>query len=177
MPRTGDDIPAMRPTARPATLADMPTVARFAAKLVRLHHALDPQRFMCMEPLEPGYERWLTRELLNPDVVVVVAEQDGAVVGYAYGRLEDRDWNALLDAHGALHDVYVDETARAGGAGAALVEAACARLSAMGAPRVVLHTAAQNTAAQRLFAKHGFRSTMIEMTRELSSAPSADEPE
>ncbi|APR81327.1 Histone acetyltransferase HPA2 [Minicystis rosea] len=155
------------PTIRPAARADMPAVARLAAKLVRFHHALDPHRFMCMEPLEPGYERWLTRELGDPEAVIVVAEREGVVIGYAYGRVEERNWNALLDAHGALHDVFVDEAARARGVGEALVESVCARLRALGAPRVVLHTATQNVAAQKLFAKMGFRSTMIEMTREL----------
>ncbi|MFT3775888.1 MAG: GNAT family N-acetyltransferase [Minicystis sp.] len=157
------------PTIRPATRADMPAVARLAARLVRFHHALDPHRFMCLEPIEPGYERWLTHELSDPKAVILVAERDGAPLGYVYGRVEARDWNALLDAHGALHDVFVDETARAAGVGAALVEAICARFTALGAPRVVLHTAVQNTAAQRLFAKAGFRSTMIEMTRDLDS--------
>ncbi|WP_437590782.1 N-acetyltransferase family protein [Sorangium sp. So ce1000] len=157
-------------TARPATRADMPEVARFAAQLVRLHHTLDPHRFLCLEPLEPGYERWLTGELANPSAVIVVAERGGAepaLVGYAYGRREPRDWNSLLDACGALHDIYVAETARRLGAGAILLEAVSARLRALGAPRLVLHTATQNAAAQRLFERFGFRRTMIEMTLEL----------
>lgn len=36
-----------------------------------------------------------------------------------------------------------------------------------GAPRVLLGTAYQNDATQRLFESLGFRRTMIEMTREL----------
>ncbi|KYF77868.1 acetyltransferase [Sorangium cellulosum] len=157
-------------TARPAKRADMSEVARFAAQLVRLHHALDPHRFMCLEPIEPGYERWLTSELANPGATIVVAERGGAepaLIGYAYGRREPRDWNSLLDACGVLHDVYVVEPARQLGAGAILLEAVIARLRAMGAPRVVLHTATQNAAAQRLFERFGFRRTMIEMTLEL----------
>ncbi|XXX78097.1 GNAT family N-acetyltransferase [Sorangium sp. So ce134] len=157
-------------TVRAATRADMPEVARFAAQLVRLHHALDPHRFLCLEVIEPGYERWLTRELENPDATIVVAEQGGAkpaLVGYAYGRREPRDWNSLLDACGALHDIYVAEPARRLGAGAMLLEDVLARLRALGAPRVVLHTATQNAAAQRLFERFGFRRTMIEMTLEL----------
>ncbi|KYF66371.1 GNAT family N-acetyltransferase [Sorangium cellulosum] len=157
-------------TVRPAERADMPAVARFAAQLVRLHHALDPHRFLCPEPIEPGYERWLTGELANPDAAIVVAERSGAepaLVGYAYGRREPRDWNSLLDACGVLHDVYVDEPARRLGAGAVLLDAVIARLRALGAPRVVLHTATQNAAAQRLFERFGFRRTMIEMTLEL----------
>jgi ribosomal protein S18 acetylase RimI-like enzyme len=87
-------------------------------------------------------------------------------VGYAYGRLEERDWNALLDVHGGFHDLWVDEHARGGGAGRALAQALLERLSALGAPRIVLKTAAKNEAAQRLFAALGWRPTMLEMCRE-----------
>lgn len=161
------------PTIRRATAKDMREVARFAARLVRFHHALDPKRFLCDEPLEPGYERWLSQELKTPKAVIVVAEEipeGGArpkVVGYAYGRMETRDWNALLDACGALHDVFVDDGVRGRGVGGALVEAVIQELREMGAPRVVLHTATQNEAAQKLFDRLGFRRTMVEMTREL----------
>ncbi len=161
-------------TVRPATRADLPAVARLAASLVRLHHGFDPDRFLCMEPLEPGYERFLGGELADPHAVILVAVARASapadvgerVVGYTYGRLEPRNWNELLDACGKIHDVYVDELTRGQGAAKALVEAMVARLSSLGAPRVVLLSATPNVAAQRLFAKLGFRSTMVEMTRE-----------
>lgn len=38
-----------------------------------------------------------------------------------------------------------------------------------GAPQIVLSTAEQNESAQRLFARAGFRRTMIEMTREVDA--------
>jgi ribosomal protein S18 acetylase RimI-like enzyme len=44
-----------------------------------------------------------------------------------------------------------------------------ARLGELGAPRVVLMTAAKNDAAQRFFESMGFRRTMIEMTLELGT--------
>jgi len=161
------------PTIRRATRADLPAVARLAAELVRLHHSMDPRRFLCEEPIEPGYERWFRQELQSPKALVLVAERAGengappAILGYAYGRLEARDWNALLDACGWLHDVYVSAEARSSGVGAALVEATARHLKEMGAPRLVLQTAHQNAAAQSLFERLGFRRTMIEMTREL----------
>jgi ribosomal protein S18 acetylase RimI-like enzyme len=46
------------------------------------------------------------------------------------------------------------------------VRETCKRLEAMGAPRVLLLSATQNTEGQALFAKLGFRHTMVEMTRE-----------
>ncbi len=155
---------------RAAQAADLEQVAKLAAKLVRLHHQWDPLRFMIQEPIEDGYRWWLGRELKNERAIVLVASvREGGeerIAGYAYGRLEERDWNALLDVHGALHDILVDEGHRGHGVARALLDAMVARLGEMGAPRVVLHTASQNEAAQRLFREAGFRPTMLEMTRE-----------
>jgi ribosomal protein S18 acetylase RimI-like enzyme len=158
-------------TVRAARDADTPVLGRMGAALARLHHAWDRQRFMLPDDIEEGYRWWLGRELANPDAIVLVAERDGAVVGYAYGRLEERDWNALLDACGGFHDLWVDEPARRTGAGRALAEALVQRFDALGAPRVVLKTATKNEAAQRLFASLGWRPTMLEMTREGSGRP------
>ena len=154
-------------SVRPAEPADLPAVARLAAKLVRMHHAFDPERFLLVEPVEDGYEWWFRRELENKkEAVILVAEEGGTIAGYAYGRLEPRNWNDLLDACGKLHDVYVDEAFRKRGIAEALVTAMIARLEAMGAPRVVLLSASRNEGAQSFFEKLGFRYTMVEMTRE-----------
>jgi ribosomal protein S18 acetylase RimI-like enzyme len=150
---------------RPATEADLPEVARLAGELVRLHHDTDPDRFFLPERVEEGYTWWFTRELRRPGAVILVATVGETIVGYTYGSLEERDWNMLLDVHGALHDVFVASTARRGGAGRALVTATIAALEKLGAPRVVLATMVGNEAAQRLFRACGFRPTMLEMTR------------
>lgn len=155
-------------TLRPARVEDAPVLGRMGGALVRLHHAYDGQRFMTpAQDVESGYQWWLTRELKRPGAVVLVAERDGVVVGYAYATVEGRDWNALLDAHGALHDVWVEEAARKSGVGELLVEEVVRQLRARGVPRVLLMTASQNEAAQRLFARLGWRTTMVEMTREV----------
>ena len=73
---------------------------------------------------------------------------------------------SLRGPAGALYDIVVDPEARAHGVGRRLLDRTLAELAAMGAPRVVLSTAEQNEAAQRLFARVGFRRTMIEMPRE-----------
>jgi ribosomal protein S18 acetylase RimI-like enzyme len=156
---------------RPARTDDLPAIGRLGAALVRHHHSLDPRRFFLAEDLEEGYESFLGGELGRKRSVLIVAEARdeqgaGQVVGYAWGRLDGRDWDNLLDTAGKLHDVYVDPSARALGAGRALCEEMIQRLSALGAPRIVLSTAWGNASAQRLFESLGFRRTMIEMMRE-----------
>jgi GNAT superfamily N-acetyltransferase len=94
------------------------------------------------------------------DLLLFLISQDVA-------GLEPRSWKELRDAAGFIQDVVVDPGARRSGAATLLLEAAIAWLRGRGVPRVMLWTAEQNADAQRLFAKLGFRRTMIEMTREL----------
>jgi ribosomal protein S18 acetylase RimI-like enzyme len=152
---------------RPAQERDLPAIGELAGKLVRQHHGFDAQRFMLIPNVESGYARFFGGELSNPETLILAAELDGSIVGYAYARLEARDWNALLDACGALHDIYVHESARRQGVARRLVEAVREGLRAKGAPRLVLHTASKNQTARAFFAALGFRETMIELTAEL----------
>lgn len=149
------------------TEADLDAVGVLAGRLVRLHERFDPDRYLRLENPERGYARYFRAELTSADAVLLVAEEEGRIVGYAYARMEPRSYNELLDACGKLHDIYVDDDARRRGAGEALLVEVFRRLKDKGAPRVVLLTAVQNEAAQRLFERMGFRRTMIEMTREL----------
>ena len=150
---------------RAATPADLPRIAEMAGELVRMHHAVDPARFLLPERVEEGYAWWLERELAREGAVVLAAMMGDEIVGYAYGTREGRDWNALLDEHGAIHDVFVAAEGRRGGAGRKLVYAMIDELTRRGAPRIVLSTMIANEPAQRLFAACGFRPTMMEMTR------------
>jgi ribosomal protein S18 acetylase RimI-like enzyme len=160
------DTPA--PTTRLATPADLPAIGRLGALLVRMHHDLDPERFIAATPqTEQAYASFLGTQLAEPNVVVLVAEGDGDVLGYAYAGVEGRDYMALRGPAGVLYDIVVEPIRRGRGVGRMLLAATLAALEARGAPRVVLSTAERNEAAQRLFARAGFRRTMIEMTREL----------
>jgi ribosomal protein S18 acetylase RimI-like enzyme len=160
------DTPAV--TIRRAAPADLPAIGRLGALLVRLHHDFDPERFIAATPqTEHGYASFLGTQLDQTDVVVLVAERDGEVLGYTYAGVEGTDYMALRGPAGALYDIVVDPAHRGQGVGRMLLDATLAALGARGAPRVVLSTAERNEPAQRLFARAGFRRTMIEMTREL----------
>jgi ribosomal protein S18 acetylase RimI-like enzyme len=152
---------------RRAVAADGPALGRMGAALMRQHHQFDPARFMLPDGPEAGYEWWLGKEMKSKTAVVLVAEAAGKVIGYAYGRIEDRDWNDLLDKHGGFHDVWVEAGQRGHGAGRLLINELFKTLTDLGATQVVLKTASKNQAAQRLFSNMGWRSTMVEMTRDI----------
>ena len=154
---------------RPAAPADLPAIGRLGALLVRTHHDFDPERFIAATPrTEHGYASFLGTQLEKPNVVVLVAERDGAVIGYTYAGVEGFDYMSLRGPAGVLYDIVVDPAHRGNGVGRMLLDATIAALEARGASQVVLSTAERNESAQRLFDRAGFRRTMIEMTRELT---------
>jgi len=155
---------------RQALRSDLPALARLGAALARAHHDMDPDRFFLVDSLEEGYEWWLGKESRNPRAVVLAAVRRARgrerVVGYAYGRMEPRDWNTLRERCGVGIDLVVEPRARGHGIGGRLVAELLRRLAEKGAPRVVIQVAHRNRAAQRVFAHLGFRPTMLEMTME-----------
>ena len=154
-------------TIRAATREDTPSLGRLGAMLVRSHHDYDPRRFIAATSgTEEGYGSFLGTQIDEPDVVVLVAETGGHVLGYAYAGMEGNNWMSLRGPAGVLHDLVVDPAHRRQGVGRLLLEASLTSLKHMGARQFVLYTAELNEPAQGLFASAGFRRTMVEMTRE-----------
>lgn len=153
---------------RRATPADLPALGVLGAHLMRVHYAFDRRRFLAPagNP-EAGYAHFLGTQIDAADATVLVAERDGAVVGYVYAGIEPFSWKELREAAGFVHDIVVDTAERRTGVAGALMDAAIAWVRAQGVHSVMLWTAAPNDGAQRLFERRGFRRTMIEMTRDL----------
>jgi ribosomal protein S18 acetylase RimI-like enzyme len=150
---------------------DVGAIGRLGALLVREHHDFDPQRFIpATARTETQYGWYLGTQLEEPNIVILVAERDGKVIGYTYSGIEGVDYMALRGPAGVMYDIVVDPDDRQQGVGRLLVDATLEALKSKGAPRVVLSTAEQNAAAQRLFDHAGFRRTMVEMTRELGDS-------
>ena len=155
-------------SVRLARRADAPTLGKLGALLVRTHFDFDPKRFLPVTPqTEERYGAYLASQLDDPDTVLLVAEGEGAIVGYTYATVEGYDYMSLRGPAGVLNDVVVDPSYRGRGIGRMLLDATIDALKARGVPRVVLSTAERNEAAQHLFERSGFRRTMIEMTREV----------
>jgi ribosomal protein S18 acetylase RimI-like enzyme len=169
MSRTGTEFRADTSVViRPAGPGDLPALSRLGALLVQEHHDFDPRRFISATArTELGYASWLGSQLAEPDVIVLVAERVGDVLGYVYGAVEGHDYMSLRGPAGVLHDIVVDPAHRREGVGRLLLDSAVKALESRGVPCIVLWTATRNAPAQRLFERAGFRPTMVEMTRDL----------
>lgn len=161
------------PIVRRATSADLPQIGHLGALLIKEHYDFDPRRFLAAKPeTSAGYAAFLSTQLEAPDKAVLVADDNGNVIGYAYAAVEGYDYMALRGPAGVLHDIIVGPEHRGRGVGRLLLDATLEFFKSRGVPRVVLSTAERNEAAQRLFASMGFRRTMIEMTLELDDPAS-----
>ena len=156
---------------RRATPADLPVIGALGALLLEEHYGFDPRRFLAPGQWTPAdYASYIGAQLDDPDGIVLVADDGGEVIGYAYAVIAGYDYMALRGPAGILHDLIVQPRHRGRGAGRLLTDAILAELRSRGAPRVVLSAAEGNQEAQRFFGSLGFRRTMIEMTRELDDA-------
>lgn len=152
---------------RDMTPEDLDAVSLLAEQLVLLHHSWDTTRFFTTPDVAKGYRRYFQSQLGEQGVLLLTAEVEGVVAGYLFGTLESRDWAKLLDAHGAVHDVFVSAAHRRHGVAQALMVEAKARFAKLGARQVVLYSASANAEGQALFKRLGYRPTMIELTLDL----------
>ena len=151
---------------RRAREGDERKVAEFAMRLFDQHVEYDPERFSTFANAE-GAARFYLSRFETPDSAVFVAEIENEVVGFAYVERDPLNYAELLKNGAWLHDIYVDERARAEGIGRGLISAAAEAAERMGAEKLLLSVAAKNAAAQHVFEKAGFRPTMVEMTLNL----------
>lgn len=153
---------------RAANSLDMTAVGIFGARLLALHHEIDPKRFVGGSAKTPEtYSRYLGEKLSENNSVILVASEEGMIAGYVWGGIEGSDYMALRGPAGVVYDLFVDDAHRRQGVGRNLLEAAVQWLKEHGAQQVLLSTAYKNDDAQRLFVSAGFRSTMVELTRDM----------
>lgn len=148
---------------RRAVAADLPMLAQFGAQLFRQHYEYDARRFFIAEPLAEQHAQFFAQQLDDLAAVVLIAEKDAQVVGYAFVRLEPESFVDASAASVWLHDIYLDATARGAKLGQRLLQAAVAAARSLGSSSLMLSVSPHNTIAQTFFQQQGFRPTMLEM--------------
>ncbi|QIG81669.1 GNAT family N-acetyltransferase [Stakelama tenebrarum] len=144
------------PVLRAARREDGPALGAFAGRVFSevfgtLYAPEDLGRFV-EEAFGPA---GLPAQIASPDYEIRVAEQDGAITGFAkIGPVVfPGDWG---DRTIELHQLYVAAEQRGGGIAPRLMDWALDRGRARGYDRMVLSVYVDNIRAQRFYARYGF---------------------
>jgi len=104
------------------------------------------------------------RELIlaDPRTAILVAEEQGRVLGYAHAQIETNDPVYLPERYGVLVDLIVSEDRRREKIGTRLFEACREWLASRGLGELRLHVPLSASDAQRFFESFGSQQRRIE---------------
>jgi ribosomal protein S18 acetylase RimI-like enzyme len=158
---------------RPGSLADLPALEPLWLSVHHQHAAAMPELAPYVDDQQTWAERSrLYRELLaKPGTILLLAEAGHGLVGYglAHVRPAAGGWTADTWQTGALigeiESLGVLPAYRGQGIGSRLLDELISQLAAAGVPDLVLGVLPGNTAAIRLYQRHGFRPTWNYLSR------------
>lgn len=138
-------------TVRDATTEDVPAIRTIAERGWRAAY----RDILSTETIDAAIESWYDPETLREsvtreDVAYLVAERDGAVLGYVSGRPTEEDGVASLGA------IYVDPDHWQEGVGAALLAAFEDRCRRRGADRIEFRVLSDNDVGKSFYRSQGY---------------------
>ena len=139
-------MPASPVIVRPFKRDDVACVLRLMRGLAVFEAYIDAFRVTESDLIEHGLGD-------NPRFGVLVAEFGRRVIGIAVHYVIP--WTYDLKPTLVLKELFVDETARSLGAGAALIDALKRHAAAIGAPRIEWSVLASNENAKRFYLRQG----------------------
>ncbi|MEU8587654.1 GNAT family N-acetyltransferase [Streptomyces sp. NPDC048664] len=158
---------------RDMTLADCRSVSDIRIRGWRAtYRGFVPQSYLDRLDVDADAERRRARLVEGGDVVNLVAERDGAVVGWAaHGPFQDGE---VRTADGELYALYVEPELLGGGIGHALLSAALRQRAAAGHARMFLWVLNGNVNGRRFYERAGFRADGTEQSFEVDGVAVAE---
>jgi GNAT superfamily N-acetyltransferase len=149
---------------RLAEAADAERIGALLAEMVAYHADLDPQTFRPAEKGAERYARGILDRLRDSDARVLVAEIDGAVVGYVHGVIADITTELFMPLRcGLLADIYLQVAFRRRGLGKLLVERLMLWFRSRGVNQFEWQVSAGNHEALAFWKAIGGETTMLRM--------------
>ena len=152
-------------TVRSAENKDTPELITLAKQIIDMHRELDAyyKPSYAYENFDAEVQSWLE----DKDTRVLVAEEDGKLIGYIRGVVEDAPTFASVKRIGVVYDTFVAEEFRKKGIGKKLFAELLAWFREQGVKNVELNVDARNPAAIALWRKSGFKDYKLRMRLDL----------
>jgi diamine N-acetyltransferase len=142
---------------RPGLVADAPALAGFAARTFAETFAADNRPEDMQAHLEASFGvRQQTAELVDPDVITLLAHQDEVLVAYAQLRRSQPPPCVTLERPVELRRFYVDRTAHGRGVAQVLMATVHQSARELGGRHLWLGVWERNPRAIAFYAKSGF---------------------
>ena len=149
---------------RLARQEDAESIGKLWSEMVAFHAQFDPVTFRAAENGAALYARSIHERLSDAQARILVAEQDGEIVGYVSGMIADITTEMFVPLRcGLLADIYVSEAFRDQGLGRALVERLVLWFRSQDVAHFEWHVSAKNTAALEFWKSFGGETTILRM--------------
>ena len=128
---------------------------------------LDAALYQLHPDAERRFLRWVGEVGEDPRTTLLVAEEQGQIIGFVYAVIE-RDLPIYLHEEVAvIREWWVEPAFRRRGAGKALINLAVKEMAAIGVCQLRVRTAAGDADARALLGSCGFRVGACEMVKDL----------
>ncbi|HTB88659.1 MAG TPA: GNAT family N-acetyltransferase [Steroidobacteraceae bacterium] len=160
----------MTVTIRNAVDADLVALIRLNSQMQRLHAQIYPADFKSLTD-EGEVRDFLVSAMRRTDHTILLAQVDGAVVGYAWFEIQDRPQTPFTGAkkRAFLHHICVDSGHRRLGIGSALITRVEERALAGGIGEFALDMWSSNDTAQAFFKSCGLETYRIFLRKQTAN--------
>jgi GNAT superfamily N-acetyltransferase len=155
---------------RAAGESDLPRLTELFAELAAYHAALD-SRYSDGAGREREIEAQLRAWTESPRAALLVAEMDGAIVGFGSGVLQEPNPAMAPVRGGRIIELAVTAASRRQGIGEALTQALLDWFRAQGVGRVFVGAAIRNPVSSAFWKKMGFTDFVLTRSLDLPDGP------
>jgi GNAT superfamily N-acetyltransferase len=153
-------------TIREAEYADTDRLAPMIVQAIAHQQLLDPQRYAVVDDLQTNYRRWFGKLAEDPRMTVLVAEDEGQLVGFLVASVERDPPIYCVGEYAVILDMWVNEAYRNRRIGASLIKAAQAKFEAIGIKQMRVEAISGDSIVQHMFESCGFRACTTLMVYE-----------
>ncbi len=151
---------------RHASEDDVRRVIELWIAMMDLHRDIDTV-FTRRKDGHVAFEAFLRENIEWEDAAVIVAEDDGRVVGYIMARIQKSPPVLLRESYCEVFDISVDSRCKRRGVGRRLVEALQAWVVERGNDRIVLNAAVGNDQSVPFWRELGYEEFLLVMAKNL----------
>ncbi len=154
---------------RKAAAGDEAAVAALFTEMFDYHRQHDPV-FSLARTGGATYAKWFMQQINEPKSLALVAEAEGAIVGFCMAVIKQRSrvHEERYHTYGEIDDLSVTASFRGRGIGKALVDNALEWLRMMGIERVEAKVATSNRLSEAFWKSRGFKPYLTTVWRSVS---------